>query len=355
MKITRPTLLIDKRRALVNIHQMSHKANQNEISFRPHFKTHQSARIGKWFRKEGISKITVSSVEMAAYFANYGWDDITIAFPVNILEISEINQLAKKIKLGLLVESNETIRFLGENLRAPVRIWIKVDIGYHRTGIPWNQEQEIFALIRETEKKDILKFQGLLTHAGHAYHVRGIPELNAVYEDSVHKLLRIKRFLLREGVQQIQLSYGDTPTCSIINNFAGLDEIRPGNFIFYDVMQLMIGSCMENQIAAAVACPVVAKHTARRELVIYGGAVHLSKEYLTDTTGQVIFGYATSWDGAHWGPIFSDGYVTSLTQEHGIIRCGNTFFNRVNIGNVIVIIPVHSCLTMNLMRHFRVI
>lgn len=334
---------------------MAHKAFQNGISFRPHFKTHQSARIGKWFRKEGISKITVSSVEMADYFADNGWDDITIAFPVNILEISEINQLAKKIKLGLLAESNETIKFLGENLRAPAGIWIKVDVGYHRTGIPWDRQSEILALIRSIEKQDLLTFKGLLTHAGHAYHVRGIPELRSVYEDSVHKLSQVKRFLLGKGIQQVQLSYGDTPTCSIIDNFSGLDEIRPGNFVFYDIMQLLIGSGMENQIAAALACPVVAKHAARHEMVIYGGAVHLSKESLTNSAGQKIFGYVTSWDGTHWDSISSDCYVTSLTQEHGIIRSGKTFFNQVNIGDVVAIIPVHSCLTMNLMRHYRVI
>jgi D-serine deaminase-like pyridoxal phosphate-dependent protein len=236
-----------------------------------------------------------------------------------------------------------------------VGIWIKVDVGYHRTGILWDQQSEILALNIETERQDILKFQGLLTHAGHSYHVHGIPELQSVYEDCVHKLLRVKQFLLKEGVRQVQLSYGDTPTCSIINNFTGLDEIRPGNFIFYDIMQLMIGSCTENQIAAAVACPVVAKHKTRHELIIYGGAVHLSKESVVDPGGKRIFGYATSWDGAHWGPIIPDCYVTSLTQEHGIIRCGNTFFDRVNVGDVVAIIPVHSCLTMNLMRNFRVI
>ena len=43
-------------------------------------------------------------------------------------------------------------------------------------------------------------------------------------------------------------------------------------------MQLELGSCGEADVAAAVACPVVAVHAVRLEVVVYGGAIHLSKE-----------------------------------------------------------------------------
>ncbi len=44
------------------------------------------------------------------------WNDITIAFPVNILEIDKINELVKRITLNLLVENIEASSFLAENL-----------------------------------------------------------------------------------------------------------------------------------------------------------------------------------------------------------------------------------------------
>jgi len=81
--ITRPTLLLDEERARRNVERMAVKAGRSGVLFRPHFKTHQSAQIGGWFRERGVSKITVSSVKMAEYFAGQGWDDITIAFPAN--------------------------------------------------------------------------------------------------------------------------------------------------------------------------------------------------------------------------------------------------------------------------------
>ena len=129
MNIIRPTLILDKEKCLRNIERMAKKAETLSLDFRPHFKTHQSAEIGEWFRQYGVQKITVSSVQMASFFASHGWTDITIAFPVNILEIDDINILAGKIKLNLLIENKEALLSLDKFIRFPVGIFIKVDTG----------------------------------------------------------------------------------------------------------------------------------------------------------------------------------------------------------------------------------
>jgi D-serine deaminase-like pyridoxal phosphate-dependent protein len=51
--IVKPTLVLDEAAAMLNIHRMAGKARQQKIRFRPHFKTHQSAEIGEWFRQVG--------------------------------------------------------------------------------------------------------------------------------------------------------------------------------------------------------------------------------------------------------------------------------------------------------------
>ena len=61
-EIVRPTMLLDERRVHANIGRMAQKARANGVRFRPHFKTHQSERIGEWSRSEGVTAITVSSV-----------------------------------------------------------------------------------------------------------------------------------------------------------------------------------------------------------------------------------------------------------------------------------------------------
>ena len=185
LNIQRPTLLLDRRRAVANIDRMARKAKQSGVSFRPHFKTHQSAQVGEWFRDVGVEAITVSSVEMALYFARHGWQDITIAFPANILEIESINRLAGRLRLGLLVESESTIRFLAENLTAPADIWLKVDVGYGRTGIAVSDVDRLGALAGQVAAESQLSWRGLLTHAGHTYGARSKPEVETIYRDMV--------------------------------------------------------------------------------------------------------------------------------------------------------------------------
>ena len=83
--ITTPTLILDETKCKQNIANMYHKSQKHGVLLRPHFKTHQSLQVGRWFKEAGVSKIIVSSLQMASYFAPE-WNDITVAFPVNVLE-----------------------------------------------------------------------------------------------------------------------------------------------------------------------------------------------------------------------------------------------------------------------------
>ena len=358
MHIIKPTFIVDKEKALKNIKRMKEKiAKSPGVRFRPHFKTHQSAQIGEWFREMGVSAITVSSVDMALFFAQHGWTDITIAILVNPLEIEPIMHLAETVDLNLLVDSAETAAFLAKHLAQKltksVKMWIKIDTGYHRTGIEYDRTAEILSAAKEIKKSRGLHFQGLLTHSGHSYKAKSPGELKAIYADTVTKMTGVREYLKRNGITGVEISIGDTPTCSAVDTFYGVNEVRCGNFVFYDVMQMAIGACKEEDIAAAVACPVIARYPQRNEIVIYGGAVHLSKEFITDEKGRKIYGLAAlpNESSPRWGPSLDDTYVSALSQEHGIIKTTGDFIQQVRVGDIVMILPVHSCLAADLMRH----
>jgi hypothetical protein len=42
-------------------------------------------------------------LDMARFFADHGWQDITIAFPVNVRQLPALDSLAGRVRLGLLV------------------------------------------------------------------------------------------------------------------------------------------------------------------------------------------------------------------------------------------------------------
>lgn len=352
-EIVKPTLILDKNKVLKNIEKMADKAKSSGVRFRPHFKTHQSAEIGNWFRDFGVEAITVSSLDMAKYFTDNGWTDITVAFIANVLEISKINSLADKITLNLLVDSKEVLSALEAKLQHRVGMWIKVDTGYHRTGISWEDFKAIRSLAHKIKDSPKMDFKGLLVHAGHSYHAKSVSEIRKIHVETLLRLSAAKEFLETSDVEACDISVGDTPTCSVVDDFQGLDEVRPGNFVFYDLMQEKLGACTEDEIAVAVACPVVGKYKDRNQLAVYGGAVHLSTAYLMDESGRQVFGYATSSQNGTFGSINKNAPVIALSQEHGIIQVEASSLDRIEPTNLLPVYPVHSCLTCSLHEEYR--
>jgi D-serine deaminase-like pyridoxal phosphate-dependent protein len=348
-----PQLVVDRNKAQENIRRMAEKAKKHGVTFRPHFKTHQSAEVGEMFRQEGVECITVSSVQMAEYFADHGWSDITIAFPVNLREIDEINSLNKRVALHLLVESVETVQFLNDHLEKEADVYLKIDTGYHRTGIDYRNTAKLEEVLEEIAGAPKVRLSGLLAHNGHTYHAGGVDEILSIHESSMEALRQ-----LRQNVEKyqpgIRISLGDTPSCSLADDFEGVDEIRPGNFVFYDLQQEQIGSCSFDQIAVIVACPVVAVHEKEEKIIAYGGGVHLSKQGL-EVDGRTIHGRLVELADSGWGDAVADTYVASVSQEHGVIHCGNSeLLSRVKPGDLLGVVPVHACLAVNLLSdiHF---
>lgn len=334
-----------------NIERMAKKAAENHLRFRPHFKTHQSAKIGEWFRRFGVDCITVSSVQMAEYFAANGWNDITLAFPVNILEIANINRLAANIQLNVLVENKEAAVILTEKISYPLGVYIKIDTGYHRTGIGSSRIATIQSVLKQIETNKKLQFKGFLTHTGDTYSAKSTNEIFSRHFDALLKMNALKQKFIK-SYPNIEISMGDTPSATLCTNFSGVDEIRPGNFVFYDLMQQNLGACQFEDIAVRMVCPVVAKHLSRNEIVIYGGAIHLSKESIINSNGKEMFGRIIINKGGEKILLDSLNYVSKLSQEHGILKVTQNQFDNFNIGDLVEIIPVHSCLTANLAKKY---
>ena len=421
-RITRPTFLVDKDKCLSNLQNMKSKvdransiSNKNKddgngdaqstsrsnktphtIRFRPHCKTHASLEVGKWMKDYvGVQCITVSSLTMAKYFSTI-FRDITVAFTVNILEIDTINDLllmnddsgsdsGSPFCLNLLVENVESVQFLQQHLKRPVGIYVKIDCGYGRTGVRAENVEQVANVVREMIEDDSLKdssrgdgkklvWKGLLTHAGQSYDCQTNDEILAVHRSVKAKMLSL-RFQLQDmfpkHTNHIEVSIGDTPTCSVVEDvkvdWSGIDEIRPGNFVFYDVEQAQkIGCCSFDNIAVAVACPIVAKHPDRRELILYGGGVHLSKDRCTvrmspvsnddnsaEGTTKTIYGRVARSipsSGLKWGKVIDGMYIRSTSQEHGIVVVPpQEDFNSYKIGDIVKVLPVHSCMTADCM------
>lgn len=347
-RIKTPALLLDEEKVKSNIGKMKAISERWGTELRPHFKTHQSLQVGRWFRESGISRITVSSLRMATYFRKDGWRDITLAFPVNLREIEEINGLSKSTDLHLIVSDLFTIEHLNKSLQRKLRVFIEVDAGYDRSGILHSGLDSIDRAVEAVVQSPVMDFAGFLTHAGNTYQSRDRKSIVSVSEETKERMLSLGR---KYSAYNPVITTGDTPSCCVASQ-KGYDEVRPGNAVFFDLMQSVIGSCSLSEIAVAMACPVVSVDRARSKMVLYGGAVHLSKDFVLRPDGSRSYGRLLRFTAGGWQVVEPEAHVYSLSQEHGLIRLPQPEIPQWKPGDLAGILPVHSCLTAQQMRSY---
>lgn len=349
--IQKPTVLIRQQTAKANIARMQHKAEQAHVLLRPHFKTHQSVEIGRWFGEPKQTPIAVSNTDMAWKFVQAGWRDILLAIPINPREIDNLNELAASCRLTLVVEHEDAFQTLRQ-LQFPCRIFVEIDTGYVRTGMPWFEPKRLKNMLTRLQMQAFLTDLGLMVHSGHSYQAVGKEAVEQVHQESMSRLNRLISMMQWQG-RRLHVSVGDTPSCSLMDDFPGATEIRPGNYVFYDLQQYQIGACTWEQIALAVACPIIARYPERGEVVVHGGAVHFSKDWsyiAHKATGETtqIFGQVAQKLADGWGAPIEGGHVVSLSQEHGRVALPPEMIKKLRLGDLLVIVPAHSCLTQGL-------
>lgn len=339
--VSRPTLILDESRCKRNIRRMVKKAEKNQCQFRPHFKTHQSRTVGKWFKDEGIQGITVSSPDMALYFAEDGWDDITIAFPFYPTQLNKLKKLEKLCSLRLFIDSEEDLNLLKDHLNNPFMAVIEIDGGFGRSGIHFQNTDLINDLIKLSNRLDLSTFHGFYIHDGRTYQVKGKHEVERAISPSLDALKGLKK-----KFPDSKISLGDTPSASLLDDISDLDEITPGNMVFYDWMQVNIGSCTLDEVSMFVALPIAQVDKNRTDAIVHGGAAHLSKDYIL-SNGQKNYGQLVDYASGSNIKAVENSFLSALSQEHGTLNYLPDW-----ITNHVTICPIHSCLTANLFDHY---
>jgi D-serine deaminase-like pyridoxal phosphate-dependent protein len=285
---------------------------------------------------------------MARYFANAGWKDILVAFPFNPNELGELYELSKFARISILLDNPDTLGLIS-SLEQDTPFYIDIDTGYGRTGIKSENRDEIERMLSAARFNKKLQFKGFYCHAGHSYK-SGDPKVRrAIHEKSINDLNSLKKDFSQLAPLAL---YGDTPNCSTQEHFTGIDEITPGNVIFYDLNQVSLGSCSPDDVAVALACPITGKYPDRKQLVVHGGGIHFSKEVL-QIGGNPVFGQVVSPSGKGWTISGEKNSITSLSQEHGVLEQCGSLFDRARIGDTLIFLPVHSCMSTNLMREYQ--
>lgn len=348
-EIKTPALILDYNIMEKNIMRMQAKADQNNVKLRPHIKTHKCIEIAEIQEKSGAEGITVSTIQEAIYFSNFGFSDITWAFPLNKDYIDVALKLMKKINFAVLIDSFEAFELIKEKCilhRQKANVWLEIDTGQHRSGVNPNSEYAKRLFYNLIESK-YLNFLGILTHAGHSYQAQSISEIKQISNEERNTMVEFKNSL--KHAKDFLISIGSTPTISHSDKIDGVDEIRPGNYVFYDYTQVLLGCCKIEDCALSVLSTIVSINKNLNYIVIDAGALALSKDLgahqINNYNGYGVVLYNN----------FSELYVSKVTQEHGIIFLKENQINKFKYGDKIRILMNHSCLTVPLFDYYNVV
>lgn len=345
-----PFVAVDREVEAMNIAHVAEKARAAGLALRPHAKTHKSPELARLQLAEGAVGLTVAKVAEALVFLKAGFDDLLVAHPlIDRRKIERVLTAAPGARVILMADSPEGLAAIGETakrlgLRVGVRV--KVDVGQHRCGVEPLGDAGI-DLARRIADHPALAFAGFMSHAGHAY---AAPD-----PDAARTVARIERELIVDlaartraaGLPVPVVSVGSTPTVLLDGGFEGIDEIRPGNYVFNDLTQFALGAAPRSRLALSVVATVVSRN-ADFAIVDAGSKVLSSDRGPHGSTRVSGNGLAFRLDEPD-GPEMP---VVGLSEEHGLVAHGG---HPPEIGERLRILPNHACPVVNLAREIVVL
>jgi D-serine deaminase-like pyridoxal phosphate-dependent protein len=335
-----PSLVLDLARVRSNAERIGSRVREMGARLRPHVKTHKCVEVARLQTAGFGAGVTVSTLAEGLAFAEAGFTDLTYAVPIDPGKFGRAADLARRAeRLALVTDDPEVPAALDDAASregVTFDVFVKIDCGYHRCGVEPDDPRAVDIPRRLADARH-LRFAGILTHAGHSYHARSWDEVREIARHERDVMVEHAARLRREGIPVPTVSVGSTPTMAAVDHLDGVDEARPGNYIFFDEFQAALGSCAPEDCALSVVAAVVHRDAARRRVVVDAGAIALSK----DTGAGRGFGRVVTLEGEDTGC-----RVASLSQEHGQVDVpDDATFARLKVGTRVRIVANHSCLT----------
>lgn len=325
-----PVAVVDEAQLERNLRAMARHAAEAGKKLRPHAKTHKSAFVARRQIAHGAVGLTVATIQEAEVFASAGIEDILIAHPpVGPEKLRRLGRLAGRVpRLAVAIDDVGT----GTTLPAAVEVLWEVDSGLHRMGTPPGPGT-VEPLLELAHLIGARRIRGLLTHGGHAYRAED-PAGRERAADEEGGALTLTDALLREaGFRCRVLSIGSSPTAPSAGRQQGINEIRPGTYVYNDANLVALGAARLEDCALAVVATVISSQDGRA--VVDAGSKALSSDLRVP--GLEGFGMVLGHPGLR---------LDRLSEEHGVLVGQGT--RDLAIGQRLAIVPAHVCTTVNL-------
>jgi D-serine deaminase-like pyridoxal phosphate-dependent protein len=334
-EIETPAVLIDLDVLDRNLQKMASYCEMYNLSLRPHTKTHKTPQIAHLQIKYGAPGITVAKLGEAEVMADAGIADIVVVYPLwGESKWRRLAELAQRLRIAVSMDSLEVaegISAAAKEAGAEVGIRLEFDTGFHRCGLPLNAGSmdtacRIMALPN-------IRWEGISVYPGHIMSNRVIREQEIPAESLT--MDRLYQLLDAAGIPYPIVSGGNTPAAFESHRFRGVNEIRPGTYVFNDRNTVDAEAAGYTDCAATVLTTVVST-SVRGRAIIDAGSKTLTADSLE------------SGDRRYYGYIQDrpDLILENLSEEHGHLKTEDS--SSITVGEKLRVIPNHICPCINL-------
>jgi D-serine deaminase-like pyridoxal phosphate-dependent protein len=331
-----PALLVDREVMDHNLRKMQAMADSHGVSLRPHTKTHKCPEIAKLQLNQGAGGICVQKLSEAEVMVEAGVKGIFITNEiVQPTKINRLVELQDRACVRVAVDSLQNAQQLGRIAAASnhcVPVLVDVDTGMKRCGVPLGPLA--IRLANRVHQTKGLRFDGLMTFEGHLCEILNPRKRKTVAQRTIERFVRLGKKIRQNGIDVSVLSCGSTPTAEAVAGVEGVTEIQPGNYVFYDLMQVERGSARLRDCAQRILTTVISSPTRNRCVVDAG-----SKAFVHDH--------------GKFPKVLGDAKGTSISihEEHLTLRTESKF----RIGDKVQFIAYHACTATNMFEQIHVV
>jgi D-serine deaminase-like pyridoxal phosphate-dependent protein len=326
--IQTPCLVVDRDVLEGNLVAMADRAHDLGLALRPHAKTHKCVEVARRQVALGAVGLTVATVGEAEVFADAGFTDLFIAYPVWAAGARgrRLSALAERVTLRVGADSAEGVELVARALAGTeAEVVVEVDSGHHRTGVAPARAGQVAAAAHRYG----LGVAGVFTFPGHSYEPGGRERAAA---DEARALQQADAALRQAGLGAGLRSGGSTPTAALVVQGA-LDEMRPGVYAFNDAQQVELGAADWDTVALTAAATVVSRH---------------GRDTIVDAGSKVLGADRPVWaSGGGRLPDHPHARISALSEHHATVSFAEDA-PVPELGSLVQVAPNHVCAAVNL-------
>jgi len=326
-----PALIVDLDIMERNLRRVADYCASHGLRLRPHTKTHKSIFIARQQLALGAAGLTVAKPGEAEVMLGAEPRDLLVAFPViGALKLRRLAAVAAITRVTVALDSliaAQQLSQAAESSGAKFWVLVEIDVGLGRVGVAPGDALAQTQAIRALPGLD---WRGITFYPGHIKDQD--PEKLAGLSAMVGRL--VEEFTAA-GLKPEIVSGGSTPALYHSHEIQGLNEIRPGTYVFNDLNTVASGGCAMEDCAASVLVTVVSRAGSDR-MIVDGGSKTFSSDRLS--SGGPGHGRVMEAPGA----VFH-----KMNEEHGFIDLSKAE-RSFEIGEKVRIIPNHICVAVNL-------